>query len=204
MAQKAPIIVVQGLTKKFHDFIAVNDVSFQVKPGEIFGFVGPNGAGKTVSIKMLITLLAPTSGSAEINGYDLVKQSAEVRRSIGYVPQLISVDGTLTAYENLMLMAQLYDVPRKERKGRIDDVLTLLNLEDHANALVRTFSGGMIRKLEVGQAILHRPAILFLDEPTTGLHGQEIEKIMGIIRKLTAKGAVSSANWPISILCNME
>jgi ABC-2 type transport system ATP-binding protein len=163
------IIEVKKLTKRFGDFTAVNDISFGVQPQEIFAFLGPNGAGKSVTIKMLITLLKPTSGQAIVDGYDIVAHSADVRNTIGYVPQSISVDGTLTAYENMMLMARLYEVPRNERKERIKEVLDFLGLAEHTNSLVRTFSGGMIRKMEIGQAMLHRPHVLFLDEPTTGL-----------------------------------
>ena len=164
------LIEVTNLTKKFKDFTAVDNISFNVKQGEIFGFLGPNGAGKSTTIKMLITLLSSTSGEAVIDGHDIRHNSARVREIIGYVPQMISVDGTLTAYENLMLMARLYDiVPKAERVKRIKEILAFLNLEDHADSLVRTFSGGMIRKMEVGQAMLHRPKVLFLDEPTTGL-----------------------------------
>ncbi|MGA2362558.1 MAG: ATP-binding cassette domain-containing protein [Candidatus Aminicenantales bacterium] len=164
-----PIIIVENLTKHFGDLKAVDHISFSVQRGERFALLGPNGAGKTTTIKMLITLLKPTSGEGIIAGHNFVTQPAEVRRSIGYVPQLISVDGTLTAYENLMLMARLYDVPAHERKDRVEAALSFLKLEKFAHSLVRTFSGGMIRKLEVGQAILHRPQVLFLDEPTSGL-----------------------------------
>ncbi len=163
------LIAVEQLTKRFKDVTAVDGISFAVPPGGVFAFLGPNGAGKSTTIKMLITLLEPTSGNAFIDGLDVVKQSSEVRRRIGYVPQLISVDGTLTAYENLMLMARLYDIPRRERDARAMQVLQFLKLADHAKALVRTFSGGMIRRLEIGQAILHHPKALFLDEPTSGL-----------------------------------
>ena len=169
MRKTSSIIEVAHLVKRFKDFAAVDDISFTVEAGEIFAFLGPNGAGKSTTIKMLITLLAPTSGTAMIDGHDIVRHAPEVRNTIGYVPQMISVDGTLTAYENLMLMAQLYDIPRAERKERIREMLSFLNLEEHADALVRTFSGGMIRKMEVGQAMLHRPKVLLLDEPTTGL-----------------------------------
>jgi ABC-2 type transport system ATP-binding protein len=167
--KESNIIQVTNLTKKFKDFVAVDDISFNVKSGDIFACLGPNGAGKSTTIKILITLLKSTSGNALIDGLDIIHNSADVRHVIGYVPQQISVDGTLTAYENLMLFARLYDIPADERKKRISEILSFLNLEDHANALVRTFSGGMIRKLEVGQAMLHRPKVLFLDEPTTGL-----------------------------------
>jgi len=163
------LISVRGLTKRFGDLTAVNGISFGVKRGEVFAFLGPNGAGKSTTIKMLITLIAPTEGGATIDGLDLVRNSSEVRRRIGYVPQLISVDGTLTAYENLMLMARLYDIPSRECDSRAREVLSFLELEGHAHALVRTFSGGMIRRLEIGQAIVHRPRALFLDEPTSGL-----------------------------------
>jgi ABC-2 type transport system ATP-binding protein len=138
---------------------------------------------------MLITLLKPTSGEALIDGHDIAHHPSEVRNAIGYVPQAISVDGTLTAYENLMLFARLYDIPAAERKPRIKETLSFLKLEDHANSLVRTFSGGMIRKMEIGQAMLHRPRVLFLDEPTTGLdpiaqqsvwgHLSDLRKTMG-------------------------
>ena len=168
-SKSSPILNVDHLVKRFKDFAAVDDISFAVEAGEVFAFLGPNGAGKSTTIKMLITLLAPTSGTATIAGYDIVRNAAEVRTAIGYVPQMISVDGTLTAYENMMLMAKLYDIPRAERKNRIQEMLAFLKLEEHTNALVRTFSGGMIRKMEVGQAMLHRPKVLLLDEPTTGL-----------------------------------
>jgi ABC-2 type transport system ATP-binding protein len=163
------IINVVSLTKKFKNFIAVNNISFYVKKGEIFAFLGPNGAGKTTTIRMLITLLTPNQGEASIDGFSITHQPAKVRKVIGYVPQMISVDGTLTAYENLKLMAMLYDIPTRERKERIKRILTFLELEKHEQSLVRTFSGGMIRKLEVGQAMLHHPPVLFLDEPTAGL-----------------------------------
>jgi ABC-2 type transport system ATP-binding protein len=163
------LIIVRQLRKRFGDVMAVDGISFDVRHGEVFAFLGPNGAGKSTTIKLLITLLAPTSGTATIDGLDVVRRSAEVRRKIGYVPQLISVDGTLTAYENLMLMARLYDIPARECDPRAREVLSFLDLEGHQDSLVRTFSGGMIRRLEIGQAILHRPKALFLDEPTSGL-----------------------------------
>jgi ABC-2 type transport system ATP-binding protein len=163
------IIEVNNLTKKFGRLTAVNYISFTVNQGEIFAFVGPNGAGKSTTIKMLITLLKPTYGKANVSGFDIITQSSKVRHAIGYVPQMISVDGTLTAYENLMLMAKIYDIPRHVRKERIKEVLNFLNLENYTDSLVRTFSGGMVRKMEIGQAMLHRPPVLFLDEPTTGL-----------------------------------
>ena len=164
-----PIILVDQLVKEFGPLAAVDGISLDVRETEMFAFLGPNGAGKTTTIKMLITLLAPTRGTATVCGLDIRKRASEVRHVIGYVPQLISVDGTLTAYENLMLMARLYSVPGSEREKRVRDVLAFLQLEEQAKALVRTFSGGMIRKLEIGQAMVHHPRVLFLDEPTTGL-----------------------------------
>ena len=165
----SPIIKVDGLTKRFGAFTAVNGISFSVKNGEIFAFLGPNGAGKSTTIKMLITLLRPTKGGARIGSFDILTDSSAVRRIIGYVPQMVSVDGSLSAYDNLMLMARLYDLKAGERKARINEMLEFLSLEDKANVLVKTFSGGMVRKLEIGQAFVHNPLVLFLDEPTAGL-----------------------------------
>lgn len=178
------IVEVKNLTKRFKDFTAVDDISFAVDQGQIFSCLGPNGAGKSTLIKMLITLLAPTSGGAVVSGYDIVHHAADVRNAIGYVPQSISVDGTLTAYENLMLFARLYDIPRSERSSRIRETLSFLKLDKHANSLVRTFSGGMIRKMEIGQAMLHRPKVLFLDEPTTGLDPIAQQSVWGHLADL--------------------
>ncbi len=148
---------------------AVDGLTLSVSEGQVFGLLGPNGAGKSTLMKMLVTLLPPTSGTAKVAGYDLLGQPALVRRSIGYVPQLLSADGMLTGYENLLIFAQLYDLPRKERAARIDQALTSAGLQDAAHRLVNTYSGGMIRRLEVVTAMLHRPRVLFLDEPTVGL-----------------------------------
>jgi ABC-2 type transport system ATP-binding protein len=169
MPTDGAIISVRDLTKRFNDMTAVNSINFEVKQKEVFAFLGPNGAGKSTTIKMLITLLAPTAGDGIVDTFSIVRNPGEVRRIIGYVPQMISVDGTLTAAENLMLMAKLYDIPARDRNTRIDEVLEFIELSKQKNFLVRTFSGGMIRKLEIGQAILHRPKVLFLDEPTSGL-----------------------------------
>jgi ABC-2 type transport system ATP-binding protein len=166
---QSAIITVRNLTKRFKEVVAVDAISFGVNKREIFAFLGPNGAGKTTTIKMLITLLAPTGGEANIAGHSIIHDPADVRKVIGYVPQMLSVDGSLTAYENLMLMARLYDIPWRERGGRIAQILVFLKLEKYARSLVKMFSGGMIRKLEIGQAMIHHPPVLFLDEPTTGL-----------------------------------
>ena len=147
----------------------MNELSLNVQPGEVFGLLGPNGAGKTTTIKMLITLLPPTSGTATVAGHDILHDPRLVRRSIGYVPQLLSSDGALSARENLMTSARLYHLPGSERDARIAEALKFMALEDSADRLVRTFSGGMIRRLEIAQAMLHRPEVLFLDEPTVGL-----------------------------------
>lgn len=163
------IIDVRDLVKRFGDNTAVNSINFSVDEGEIFGLLGPNGAGKSTTIKILTTLLLPTSGQALVAGYDVGKKPMEVRRLIGYVPQAISADGTLTGYENLMVFAKLYDVPRAEQHKRVRDALAFMGLQEAGDRLVRTYSGGMIRRLEVAQAVLHRPEVLFLDEPTVGL-----------------------------------
>ena len=157
------------LGRRFGDVTAVDHLNLHIRQGIIFGLLGPNGAGKSTTIKMLTTLLEPTSGTASVAGHDIVKAPAAVRRSIGYVPQLVSADGALTGYENLNLSARLYGISRSERKERIEEALKFMGLEDAARRLVKTYSGGMIRRLEVAQAMLHRPAVLFLDEPTVGL-----------------------------------
>src|SRR5947207_9034826 len=169
MARSSPMIEVVDLVKLFVDYTAVDQVSFSVSQGEVFGLLGPNGAGKTTIIKILTTLLPLTSGRASVVGYDVTKQAVSVRRRIGYVPQALSADGNLTGYENLMVFAKLYDLPRSTRDAKVRQVLALMGLEDAADKLVRTYSGGMIRRLEVGQAMLHQPQVLFLDEPTVGL-----------------------------------
>jgi ABC-2 type transport system ATP-binding protein len=165
----AAAIRTAGLTRRFGDLVAVDAVFLEVVPGEIFGLVGPNGAGKSTMIKMLTTLLPPTAGEARVAGFDVVAGAARVRRRIGYVPQLLSADGSLTGYENLLLSARLYGIPRKDRDRRIQDALSLVGLADAGGQVVRTYSGGMIRRLEIAQSMLHAPAVLFMDEPTVGL-----------------------------------
>ena len=162
-------IEVYNLVKRFGDHAAVDSINFTVGEGEIFGLLGPNGAGKTTTLKMLTTLLPPTSGRALVAGYDVGRQPTAVRQLIGYVPQAISADGSLTGFENLLVFARLYDVPRAEQQKRVRDALAFMGLQEAGDRLVRTYSGGMIRRLEVAQAVLHRPTVLFLDEPTVGL-----------------------------------
>jgi len=163
------IIEIHNLVKRYGDFTAVNDISLDVERGEVFGLLGPNGAGKSTTIKMLTTLLPPTAGTAHVNGFDIVHQTTQVRRSIGYVPQALSADGNLTGFENLLIFARLYDLPRKAQVPRIQEVLSFVGLLDASKQLVRNYSGGMIRRLEVAQSLLHQPRVLFLDEPTVGL-----------------------------------
>jgi ABC-2 type transport system ATP-binding protein len=163
------IIEVQDLLKRFGDLTAVNAVNFAVNDGEVFGLLGPNGAGKSTIIKILTTLLPPTSGRAFVVGYDVMQQPMAVRRRIGYVPQALSADGSLTGYENLLVFAKLYDLPRDQRASKARQALAFMGLTDAGDKLVRTYSGGMIRRLEVAQAMLHQPEVLFLDEPTVGL-----------------------------------
>jgi ABC-2 type transport system ATP-binding protein len=168
-APHAGILETEGLTRRFGDLTAVDRLTISVDSGEVFGLLGPNGAGKTTAIKMLTTLLPPSSGKASVAGFDIVRQAASVRRMIGYVPQALSVDGSLTGYENLLIFAKLYDIPRKERETRLRDALAFMGLTSAADKLVREYSGGMIRRLEIAQSTLHRPEVLFLDEPTVGL-----------------------------------
>lgn len=163
------ILETHDLTRRFDSFVAVDRLSIGVEAGLVFGLLGSNGAGKTTAIKMLTTLLPPSSGTATVAGFDIRKQPAKVRRMIGYVPQMLSADGTLTGYENLLIFAKLYDIPRRERNARIADALALMELTEAADRLVRDYSGGMIRRLEIAQSMLHHPPVLFLDEPTVGL-----------------------------------
>jgi ABC-2 type transport system ATP-binding protein len=163
------VIETSSLTRRFGDLTAVDGLDLCVEAGEVFGLLGPNGAGKTTVIKMLTTLLPPTSGQAKVAGFDVQRRAARVRAEIGYVPQLVSVDGTLTGYENLLVFAKLYGVPRCERRTRIADALEFVGLREAAHRLVRGYSGGMMRRLEIALAMLHHPRVLFLDEPTVGL-----------------------------------
>ncbi len=169
MTNAANAIETINLTRRYGPITAVDSINLHVPDGQIFGLLGPNGAGKSTTIKMLTTLLEPSGGTAIVAGFDVIKSPAEVRRRIGYVPQLVSADGGLTGFENLMLSAKLYGMPRPDRKDRIAEALEFMGLTDAGQRLVKTYSGGMVRRLEVAQAMLHRPAVLFLDEPTIGL-----------------------------------
>ena len=180
------ILATSALTRRFGDLTAVDSLSLSVERGEVFGLLGRNGAGKSTLLKMLTTLLRPTSGGATVAGYDVVRQGAEVRRVIGYVPQMLSTDGELTGYENLWIFAKLYDIPRAEREARIRDGLAFMGLTEAADKLVNTYSGGMIRRLEIAQSMLHRPQVLFLDEPTVGLDPVAREAVWQHIERLRA------------------
>jgi ABC-2 type transport system ATP-binding protein len=162
-------IQVLDLTRRFDALVAVNQLEFSTQAASIFGLLGPNGAGKSTLIKMLTTLLPPTSGTALVAGFDITRQAKSVRRSIGYVSQMLSADGELTGYENLLISTKLYGIPRAERRGRIEEALEFMDLASAARRLVKQYSGGMIRRLEIAQSMLHRPKVLFLDEPTIGL-----------------------------------
>ena len=168
-AEAKPILETRSLTRRFGTLTAVDQMSISLQPGEMFGLVGPNGAGKTTVIKMLTTILPPTSGNALVAGHDIVRHAGRVRSVIGYVPQLLSADGSLTGYENLLIFAKLYHIPRSERENRIRDALNFMGLTEFADKMVRQYSGGMIRRLEVAESMVHRPTVLFLDEPTVGL-----------------------------------
>ena len=185
------IIKVENLVKRFDGLTAVNDISFEVEEGTIFGFLGPNGAGKTTTINILCTLLYPTSGSASIAGYDCKKESSDVRKSIGIVFQDTTLDKDLTAYENLMFHSYLYNVKRSEMKGRINDALHFVGMYERRNDLVKKFSGGMKRRLEVARGMLHRPGVLFLDEPTLGLDPQTRANLWEFIVELPRKHNVT-------------
>jgi ABC-2 type transport system ATP-binding protein len=159
----------ENLTREFGSLVAVDSLDLTVSSGTIFGLLGPNGAGKTTTIKMLTTMLTPTRGAAFVAGHSILSDRVGVRKSMGYVSQMISADGALTGYENLLLFARIYEVPREERRSRIDKALEFMGLSEFGEQLVRTYSGGMIRRLEIAQSMLHRPRVLFLDEPTIGL-----------------------------------
>jgi ABC-2 type transport system ATP-binding protein len=178
------VIETHGLTKAYNSLKAVDSLDITVESGEIFGLLGPNGAGKTTTISMLCTILRPTSGSAKVNGFDIVKDANKVRKSIGIVFQDPSIDDRLTGRENLYMHANLYGVPSSQQKERIERILKLVELEDRGNDLLRTYSGGMRRRLELGRGLIHYPKVLFLDEPTVGLDPQTRDHIWKYIRDL--------------------
>jgi ABC-2 type transport system ATP-binding protein len=182
-----PAVVLSKLTRRFGDLVAVDGLDLSIEKGTIFGLLGSNGAGKSTTLKMLTTLLPPTSGEARVAGFDIVRQPREVRRRIGYVPQLLSADPGLTGQQNLLLSAKLYGVPRAERRVRIEQSLAFMDLAEYAPVLLRKYSGGMIRRLEIAQALLHRPEIVFLDEPTVGLDPVARQAVWGRLQDLRAR-----------------
>lgn len=179
-----PAIAIHDLTRRFGNIAAVDHLSLDIEAGEVFGLLGPNGAGKTTTLLMLTTLVPPTSGTATVNGFDIVREPDRVRKSIGIVFQDPSSDETLTGYENLKLHGLLYDMPRDLREQRIREVLSLVGLEDRKDDMVKQYSGGMRRRLELARGLMHHPKILFLDEPTLGLDPQTREHIWEYIRSL--------------------
>ena len=180
----AKVIETVDLTRRFGELTAVDRLNIAVEHGEIFGLIGPNGAGKTTTISMLCTILRPTSGKARIGGYDITRQANQVRRLIGIVFQDPSVDDRLTGRENLFMHANLYGVPPSDQKGRIDKVLKLVELEDRADDILRTYSSGMRRRLEIARGLIHYPKVLFLDEPTIGLDPQTRSHMWTYIKEL--------------------
>lgn len=187
MSDSNLVISAKDLTKKFGDFTAVDHISFEVKKGEIFAFLGPNGAGKSTTIKMLTTLLHPTSGEITINGADPVTEQDQVRKSFGIVFQDPSLDDELTAYENMELHGILYNVPNPLRQSRINELLEIVQLSDRKNHLVKIFSGGMRRRLEIARGLIHHPTIFFLDEPTLGLDPQTRNQMWDYVKGLNKK-----------------
>ncbi len=184
-------VEVENLEKNYRKIKAVDGISFNVPRGEVFGLLGPNGAGKTTTIRILLTLIQPSAGSVRIFGMDTVSQSDNIRQIAGYVPQGISVDGEITAYENMLIYSKLYGVPSAERKQRIKEVLGYIGLSERANDMVKTYSGGMMRRLELAQSLVNRPKILFLDEPSIGLDPNARNAMWEMIRKLREEMATT-------------
>ena len=177
-------IKVDLLSKRFQKFKALDNISFQIEEGEIFGFLGPNGAGKSTTMMILTTLLKPTSGNASVQGFDVVTQAKRVRENIGFVQQEIGVDEYLTGRENLIFQSRISQMPKEKVQSRIDEVISLVELEEKQNEAAITYSGGMRKRLDIACGLLHRPKVLFLDEPTVGLDIQTRRKIWEYIRKI--------------------
>lgn len=184
-------IEVKNLTKKFGEYTAVKDISFFVRSGECFAFLGPNGAGKSTTIKMLTTLLTPSEGTILIAGHDPVKEASDVRRSFGIIFQDPSLDDDLTAWENLEFHGVLYGMPKKIRRSRMDELLHFVELTERKNSLVKDFSGGMKRRLEIARGLMHHPKILFLDEPTLGLDPQTRNHMWQYLKKLNKEEGIT-------------
>jgi ABC-2 type transport system ATP-binding protein len=179
-----PDVEVENLTKKFGDFVAVNGLNFTVNHGEVFGLLGPNGAGKSTLIRMLTTLVPPTSGTARINGFDILREANAVRHCIGVIPQAMTSDLDLSAEENMSIFAKLYGLPREKRRHTIKELLKAVDLEQWTDKPVKMFSGGMRRRLEIARGLVHEPRIFFLDEPTTGLDPVSRVAVWGMLERL--------------------
>ena len=187
-----PISVqISNLIKKYGSLAALNDVSFAIEEGETFGLLGPNGAGKTTLIRILSTLIKPTSGNARVMGFDVVKEQNNVRKAIGVVPQAMTSDMDLTGYENMDIYGRFYDMPKKERKERIDYLLGMVGLKERAKELVATYSGGMRRRLEIARGLVHKPYILVLDEPTIGLDPQSRHIVWELLKKFRGEDSLT-------------
>jgi len=182
------MITIENLTKVYGEVKAVEDLNLEIRPGEIFGFLGPNGAGKTTTIRILTTLTKPTSGSARLNGFDVLREPLKVKRAIGVVQQHISLDRDLTVRENMQLHARLHHLKPSERKQRITELLDYVELTEQANQIVEKLSGGMKRRLMIARALIHRPKLLFLDEPTVGLDAQTRRRLWELIRRMNLDG----------------
>ncbi len=181
-------VLLENVHKIYNDVTVVNDLSFSIEPGEMFGLLGPNGAGKSTTIRMLTTLTRPSKGKINVAGYDVIEQSSQVKRQIGVVLQQVSVDADLSVWENMEFHGRLHHIPNPQRKQRIEQWLDYVQLTDRRNALVKTLSGGMKRRLQIARALLHQPQILFLDEPTVGLDPQTRRRIWEIILDLNKQG----------------
>jgi ABC-2 type transport system ATP-binding protein len=180
-----PIIAAEDVVKRFGEITAVDGISFEVKAGEIFAFLGPNGAGKSTTISMLTTMLRPTSGKLMLNGHDVTKEQDSARKSFGIVFQDPALEEELTAYENMVIHAVLYHIPKNEQAKRIEELLKLVDLWERRDSYVKTYSGGMRRRLEVARGLMHHPQILFLDEPTLGLDTQTRNLLWDYVKKLS-------------------
>ena len=181
-------VLLENVHKIYNDVTVVNDLSFSIQPGEMFGLLGPNGAGKSTTIRMLTTLTRPSKGKIKVAGYDVSEQSSQVKRQIGVVLQQVSVDADLSVWENMEFHGRLHHIPNPQRKQRIEQWLEYVQLTDRRNSLVKTLSGGMKRRLQIARALLHQPQILFLDEPTVGLDPQTRRRIWEIILDLNKQG----------------
>jgi ABC-2 type transport system ATP-binding protein len=180
-----PVIVAENVVKRFDEVVAVNDISFAVNAGEIFAFLGPNGAGKSTTISMLTTMLRPTSGKLFLNNHNVAKEQASARKSFGIVFQDPALEEELTAYENMLIHAILYAIPKQEQTERIEELLRLVDLWERKDSYVKTYSGGMRRRLEIARGLLHHPKILFLDEPTLGLDTQTRNLLWDYVKRLS-------------------